>query len=154
MLYKKLPLYLLPGTNKCFNKEYCICRFVLDFSLHFAVFRMVFSGYDRGRFTFVWEMLHVSFLPAGRSLNASDFEIKNREKQEVDFLIVNGDEPALLIEAKLTDTNLSPVLKKFQNVLNIPAVQLVNEGDGYRRFSNNGQPILVAPAFLWLAQLP
>ncbi len=80
--------------------------------------------------------------------------IKNKEKQEVDFLIVNGDEPALLIEAKLTDTNPSPVLKKFQDVLNIPAVQLVNEGDGYRRSSNNGQPILVAPAFLWLAQLP
>ncbi len=52
MLYKKLLLYLLPGTNRCFKKEFCICRFVLDSSLHFAVFRMVFSGYDRGRFTF------------------------------------------------------------------------------------------------------
>ncbi|MFV1976396.1 MAG: ATP-binding protein [Candidatus Scalindua sp.] len=80
--------------------------------------------------------------------------IKNKEQQEVDFLIVDGDEPVLLIEAKLADTSPSPALIKFQNALNIPAVQLVNEGDGYRRFSNNGQPILVAPAFQWLAQLP
>lgn len=80
--------------------------------------------------------------------------IKNKEQQEVDFLIVDGDEPVLLIEAKLADTSPSPVLIKFQNALNIPAVQLVNEGDGYRRFSNNSQPILVAPAFQWLAQLP
>ncbi len=80
--------------------------------------------------------------------------IKNKEQQEVDFLIVDGDEPVLLVEAKLADTSPSPVLIKFQNALNIPAVQLVNEGEGYRRFSNNGQPILVAPAFQWLAQLP
>jgi len=80
--------------------------------------------------------------------------IKNKEQQEVDFLIVDGDEPVLLIEAKLADTSPSSALIKFQNALNIPAVQLVNEGDGYRRFSNNGQPILVAPAFQWLAQLP
>ena len=80
--------------------------------------------------------------------------IKNKEQQEVDFLIVDGDEPVLLIETKLANTTPSPVLIKFQNALNIPAVQLVNEGDGYRRFSNNGQPILVAPAFQWLAQLP
>ncbi len=80
--------------------------------------------------------------------------IKNKEQQEVDFLIVDGDEPVLLIEAKLADANPSPVLIKFQNVLNIPAVQLVSEGGGYRKFSNNGQPILVAPAFQWLAQLP
>ncbi len=80
--------------------------------------------------------------------------IKNKEQQEVDFLIVDGDEPVLLIEAKLAAANPSPVLIKFQNVLNIPAVQLVSEGGGYRKFSNNGQPILVAPAFQWLAQLP
>lgn len=80
--------------------------------------------------------------------------IKNKEQQEVDFLIVDGDEPVLLIKTKLANTTPSPVLIKFQNALNIPAVQLVNEGDGYRMFSNNGQPILVAPAFQWLAQLP
>jgi hypothetical protein len=45
-------------------------------------------------------------------------------------------------------------LRKFQSALNIPAVQLNEEADGYRLFSNNGQSILVAPAYQWLSQLP
>jgi hypothetical protein len=45
-------------------------------------------------------------------------------------------------------------LRKFQQVLNVPAVQLINEGEGYRLFTNGEQKILVAPAWLWLAGLP
>jgi len=40
--------------------------------------------------------------------------IKNKEQQEVDFLVVEGREPFLLIETKLSDSQPSPVLKKFQ----------------------------------------
>jgi predicted AAA+ superfamily ATPase len=80
--------------------------------------------------------------------------IRNKEQQEVDFLIVNGSEPFLLIEAKLSDIQPSSELKKFQSALNIPAVQLTNEGDGYRMMSNGEQSILVAPAYKWLSQLP
>ena len=80
--------------------------------------------------------------------------IKNKEQQEVDFLIAKQRKPFLLVEAKLTDTEASSALKKFQRALNIPAVQLVEESDGYRFFSNEGQSILVAPAYQWLSQLP
>ena len=80
--------------------------------------------------------------------------IKNKEQQEVDFLIAKERKPFLLVEAKLTDTEASSALKKFQRALNIPAVQLVEESDGYRFFSNEGQSILVAPAYQWLSQLP
>ena len=80
--------------------------------------------------------------------------IKNKEQQEVDFLIANGSEPFLLIEAKLSDTQPSPELRKFQCTLNIPAVQLINEGTSYRLLSNRDQSILVAPAYCWLSQLP
>jgi hypothetical protein len=80
--------------------------------------------------------------------------IKNKEQQEVDFLIVDKHEPFLLIEAKRSDTQPSSELKKFQRALNIPAVQLTNEGDGYRLFSNQEQSILVAPAYQWLSRLP
>jgi hypothetical protein len=80
--------------------------------------------------------------------------IKNKEQQEVDFLIAKERKPFLLVEAKLTDTEPSSALKKFQRALNIPAVQLVEESDGYRFFSNEGQSILVAPAYQWLSQLP
>ena len=80
--------------------------------------------------------------------------IKNKEQQEVDFLIAKERKPFLLVEAKLADTEASSALKKFQRALNIPAVQLVEESDGYRFFSNEGQSILVAPAYQWLSQLP
>ncbi len=80
--------------------------------------------------------------------------IKNKEQQEVDFLIAKDFEPLVLVEAKLTDRQLSPALKKFQQTLNIPAVQVVNDGETYQILSNGEQSILVAPAYQWLSQLP
>jgi len=80
--------------------------------------------------------------------------IKNRERQEVDFLIANDNEPFLLIEAKMSDTEPSPALKTFQRSLNVPAVQLTSEGATYRMFSNGNQSILAAPSFQWLSLLP
>lgn len=80
--------------------------------------------------------------------------IKNKEKQEVDFLLANNREPFLLIEAKMTDEQPSKSLLIFQRSLNIPAVQLISEGDGYRIVSNDKNKILIVPACQWLSQLP
>lgn len=80
--------------------------------------------------------------------------IRNKEKQEVDFLIANQGDPVVLIEAKMSDSKVSPALKKFQTNLQIPAVQLVGNHEGYKLISNNGQKILIAPAFQWLSRLP
>ena len=80
--------------------------------------------------------------------------IRNKEKQEVDFLIANGGRPFLLVEAKISETQPSPALKKFQTVLKIPAVQLLLEHEGYKLISNSGQNILIASAYQWLSQLP
>jgi len=48
----------------------------------------------------------------------------------------------------------SRALRKFQHALKVPAVQLINEEEGFREFSNEGQKILVAPACQWLTALP
>jgi len=80
--------------------------------------------------------------------------IRNKEKQEVDFLIANGGRPFLLVEAKISDTQPSSALKKFQTALKIPAVQLLLEHEGYKLISNNEQNVLIAPAYQWLSQLP
>lgn len=80
--------------------------------------------------------------------------LKNKEKQEVDFLIANGRRPLLLVEAKISEPQPSQALRKFQNVLKVPAVQLINEAQGFREFSNDGQRILVASACQWLSALP
>ncbi|MCK5416903.1 MAG: ATP-binding protein [Desulfobacterales bacterium] len=80
--------------------------------------------------------------------------IKNKEQQEVDFLVTNANDPIVLIEAKFADSQPSAALVKFQNALRIPAVQLVDQATGFRRLSNNHQTILIAPACQWLAGLP
>lgn len=80
--------------------------------------------------------------------------IKNKEQQEVDFLIANEGEPLVLIEVKLSGTEPSSALKKFQGVLKKPAIQLVEESEGYRMIPNGDQYILVAPAYQWLSSLP
>jgi uncharacterized protein len=80
--------------------------------------------------------------------------IRNKEKQEVDFLIADQGDPVVLIEAKMSDSKVSPALKKFQANLQIPAVQLVGNHEGYKLISNNGRKILIAPAFQWLSRLP
>lgn len=80
--------------------------------------------------------------------------IRNKEKLEVDFLVANDGTPFLLVETKLADIQPSKSLLIFQRALNIPAVQLTKEGKGYRLLSNDKDKVLVAPAYLWLSQLP
>ncbi len=80
--------------------------------------------------------------------------IKNKEQQEVDFLLAQENQPLLLIETKLSQTRPSPALLRFQEALKIPAIQLINQAGGYRIISNDSQRILIAPAWLWLSDLP
>ncbi|MBI4691459.1 MAG: ATP-binding protein [Nitrospirae bacterium] len=80
--------------------------------------------------------------------------IKNKEKQEVDFLIADNNKPFLLAEAKLSDMHPSKTLMAFQQKLGVQAVQLTANGEGYRLISNNTNKILVAPAYQWLSRLP
>ncbi len=80
--------------------------------------------------------------------------IKNKEQQEVDFLLADNHKPIMLVEAKLADIHPSPALIKFQNALNVPAIQLVDQAGGFRKLSNANQKILIAPACQWLAMLP
>lgn len=53
--------------------------------------------------------------------------VRNRQGQEVDFLIAEKNKPVVLIEAKLTEQNLSTNLIKFSEQLgNIPMIQLIS----------------------------
>lgn len=79
--------------------------------------------------------------------------IKDKEKREVDFLVVKNREPFLLVEAKLSDAQPAKPLIAFQNTLRVPAVQLTQAGKGYRIIANGSQKILIAPAWQWLAEL-
>lgn len=90
--------------------------------------------------------------------------IKNKEQQEVDFVLANDNTPFLLVEAKLTNKRPSKALKKIQRILNVPAVQLLDnlpgtdEEDHFQIFANGSgsarQSILVTSASQWLILLP
>lgn len=80
--------------------------------------------------------------------------IKNKEQQEVDFLIANEREPFLLVECKLADEQPAKALLAMQRALKVPAVQLVRSAPGYRTYRNGDLPVLVAPASQWCAGLP
>jgi predicted AAA+ superfamily ATPase len=80
--------------------------------------------------------------------------LRNREKEEVDFLISDDHRPLLLVEAKLSDADASKSLIKFQRVLRIPAVQLVDQENVCKLISNADSKILIISADHWLSLLP
>ena len=86
--------------------------------------------------------------------NFSLHYLRNRDKEEVDFLLLNNNNPILLIETKLSDDNAAKSLKKFQKVLNIPGVQLVNKNGICKIVSNGNLKIMVISADHWLSLLP
>ena len=80
--------------------------------------------------------------------------IRNKEKEEIDFLIIHSNKPFLLIECKLNDENISKTLFKFQNQLNIPAIQLIDKKSICKIKKNASNKILIASASRWLPLLP
>lgn len=80
--------------------------------------------------------------------------VRTREKEECDFLITERRKPVLLIECKLSETNVEKSLFRFQNALKVPAIQLVNVPGISRRLRNGASDILVASAWDWLCRLP
>lgn len=80
--------------------------------------------------------------------------IRNKEKEEVDFLIANNNNPILLVETKLAEDTPAGSLINFQNVLNIPAVQLVNKEGVFKYRKNNRNNLLIITAHRWLSSLP
>jgi uncharacterized protein len=80
--------------------------------------------------------------------------LKNKEKQEVDFLMAENNQPFLLVEAKLADDTPAASLLMFQNQLNIPSVQLVKR-EGIKKIYRNGEEsVLAVTAHRWLSSLP
>jgi uncharacterized protein len=80
--------------------------------------------------------------------------LRNKDKQEVNFLLAEQNRPLLLIETKVSDTTPAPSLLTFQALFNIPAVQLVKKQDVKTFFRNGKNNVLVVTAHRWLSTLP
>lgn len=82
------------------------------------------------------------------------YYIRNKEKQEVDFLISKNTKPFLLIEAKLYNDTPDKSLLTFQNILGVPAIQLVKKEGIKKVYRNKKNDVLVITAHRWLSSLP
>ncbi len=80
--------------------------------------------------------------------------VRTKDGEEVDFLLARGREPFLLIEAKSGEADASPAVRKFQRLLRLPAIQLVNRPGVYKRLDEAGLPLVIASAEAWLPLLP
>jgi hypothetical protein len=80
--------------------------------------------------------------------------VRNKEKEEVDFLVTEKRRPRLLVETKTADMTIDRTLLRFQEQLGVPAVQLTDEGTTYRKVAHGRHTVLVAPAWMWLPRLP
>ena len=105
-------------------------------------------------------MIALEFLRAVESWNDHGWGkyslhyLRNKEKQEVDFLIAKNNRPILLAEAKLSDDAPAASLFAFQKILNVPAVQLVKKEHVKKVYLNGKNSVLVATAHQWLSTLP
>jgi len=91
------------------------------------------------------------------ALGAGEFSlhfVRDTQKREVDFLVANNREPLFLVECKLADEKPAKSLFALQEELQIPAVQLVRDMEGFRSYRNGVLPIVVSAASHWCAGLP
>jgi len=77
--------------------------------------------------------------------------VRNKEKKEIDFLIIKDNKPWLPIEVKLSDDKPSPNWKAFMKHLKCKqGVQVVMRPDIFKVHSNDGFEILVVSADYFL----
>jgi len=67
---------------------------------------------------------------------------------------IESNKPRLLIEAKLSNTNPSKSLVKFQRYLDVPGIQLVLRKETARIITNDKNKIFIVSAPDWLGMLP
>jgi hypothetical protein len=77
--------------------------------------------------------------------------LRNKEKQEIDFLITRDGEPWLPVEAKLNETDPSPVWKNFLPMIGCPrAIQVVRKPHCRRIHTVEDAQVLVVSASQFL----
>lgn len=80
-----------------------------------------------------------------------DFDLhylRNKEKQEIDFLIVKDRKPWLCVESKLTNTTIdSKTVEKFQSHLRCPYMQIVKPEKVWR--AEDDKVVISATYALW-----
>lgn len=92
---------------------------------------------------------HVNAIEDYHGKQAALHYLRTKEKKEVDFAVVVEDQPVMLIEAKLTDSEPTPALRYFHTKYGLPAVQVVR----HLRQERMADGITVRRAFNFLREL-
>jgi len=71
--------------------------------------------------------------------------LPTKEEHEVDFVLIEEDNPALMLELKAQDKNLAEGLVFFYERYKITGIQLV----GDLRMENHSGPLQIRRAFEW-----
>ena len=80
------------------------------------------------------------------------YYLRNKDKQEVDFLLTKNNEPLALIESKWSEDHLHPHFKVFSKYFNkIQKIQLVKDLKREKTFPDGSE---IRRASSWLAQMP
>jgi hypothetical protein len=88
-------------------------------------------------------------------VSADLYYVRDKEKREVDFLVVANRRPSLLVECTRAETAISPHLLYFQDRLDVPvAVQLIFEAGHDREARHHKRIQRIVSADRWLGQLP
>ena len=80
--------------------------------------------------------------------------LRNKEKKEIDFLVVNGKKPLFTVEAKYHDLNLDTNYQHFQKQLKIPHFQVVRPSGIFRIMKSPTGQASVVSFDRFFAQLP
>lgn len=77
--------------------------------------------------------------------------LRDKQKNEVDFLLIKNKRPWFTVECKLNDSNLDTQYQRFQTQLKIPHIQLVYRPGQWRKVDEN---TLIISAEYFLPWLP
>ena len=78
--------------------------------------------------------------------------LRNKEKQEVDFILLHKKKPLVTIEVKLSDLNLDKTFLKFQKSLHVPHFQILQPEGIFRTFPEHNACVISFDRFFY--QLP
>jgi len=78
--------------------------------------------------------------------------LRNKEKEEVDFLLVQKKTPFVSIEVKFSERNLNRTFLRFRKDIDIPHVQIVNQDNTYHRYREENACVVSFERFF--ARLP
>jgi hypothetical protein len=73
--------------------------------------------------------------------------LRNKEKQEVDFILLQNQKPILTLEVKVSDEKLDMTFQKFHKSFQVPHIQIIQTPGVYRLYKKEKACVLSFDAF-------